>query len=76
MINLIYYVYVTGSWKIVSSRTFINMRNTNYKYPIQYISVMYLAVSTINLQLFRLVGINYKKKYICKSSTFALKRKF
>ena len=49
-------VIVTGSWKTVLNHTFINTRNTNYKYSIQYISVTNLAASmqlSINLQLFR-----------------------
>ena len=51
-----YSINVTGSWKTVPNRTFINPRNTNCKYAIQYISGMHLAAST---QLSINLGINY-----------------
>ena len=37
------YPYVTGSGKTGRSHTFINPRNANYKYSIQYISGTSLA---------------------------------
>ena len=56
-------LYVTGSGKTGRNCTFINIRNTNYKYLIQYITGTNLAASTqlsMDLQLFMVFHfINY-----------------